>query len=225
MLRIKQMPPVQIDDVMCTSYIDGLDLLKCFVKRAFHVVTSSLGLLLTSPLFIIISIILKIEGEGPIFFNQERIGKGGKPFYIHKFRTMKVSAESAGPQLAQKNDDRLTKVGKFLRAHHLDELPQLWNVFVGDMDYVGYRPERRFFIDKIMKVRPDYSLLFKDRPGVTSMATVYNGYTDTIDKMIRRLDMDLEYSRNKSFMLDVKIVLSTFTHCVVESDKLSQGGK
>lgn len=219
MLRIKQMPPVQIGDVMCTSYIDGLDFLKCFVKRSFHVVTSLLGLLLTSPLFIIISIILKIEGEGPIFFNQERIGKGGKPFYIHKFRTMKVSAESAGPQLAQKNDDRLTKVGKFLRAHHLDELPQLWNVFVGDMDYVGYRPERRFFIDKIMKVRPDYALLFNDRPGVTSMATVYNGYTDTIDKMIRRLDMDLEYSRNKSFLLDIKIVLSTITNCVVKSDK------
>lgn len=223
MYRAKMMTSAQINTEGAEiAYIDGLNAMKRFSKRAFHVSTSFLGLILTSPLFIIISIILKIEGEGPIFFNQERIGKGGKPFYIHKFRTMKNCAEKEGPQLAQTNDDRLTKVGKFLREHHLDELPQLWNVFVGDMDYVGYRPERRYFINQIMKIRPDYSHLFKDRPGVTSKATVYNGYTDTMEKMIRRLDMDLDYLQHKSFILDMKIILLTLFHCVAKYDNKNE---
>lgn len=136
---------------------------------------------------------------------------GGKPFKIYKFRTMVVNTEENGiPQLAEVNDERLTRFGKLLREHHLDELPQLWNVLCGDMAFVGYRPERKYFIDKIMELRPDYAELYAMRPGITSMATIYNGYTNTMNKMIRRLDMDLEYLHNQSLWLDCKIVIKTF---------------
>ena len=100
-------------------------------------------------------------------------------------------------------------MGRFIRAHHLDELPQLWNVLRGDMSFVGYRPERKYFVDKIMEVNPDYELLYQTRPGLFSMATLYNGYTDTLDKMLERLRMDLEYLRNRSLWLDVKIIWLT----------------
>ena len=119
--------------------IDGMNTFQRALKRMGDCLGAFLGLLFLSPMFLVIYIMQKIEGEGPAIFKQERIGKGGKPFYILKFRTMKVEAEKEGiPQLAQKEDDRLTKVGKFLREHHLDELPQLWNVFVGEMSFVGY---------------------------------------------------------------------------------------
>ena len=113
------------------------------------------------------------------------------------------------PQLAAKGDERLTKVGRFLREHHLDELPQLWNVFVGDMSFVGPRPERQYYIDKIRERNPNYDYVYLMRPGLTSMATIYNGYTDTLEKMLTRLDMDLEYLRKRSLFLDLKIIVTT----------------
>ena len=123
---------------------------------------------------------------------------------------MRVDSEENGtPQLARKEDDRLTPVGKFLREHHLDELPQLFNVLKGDMSFVGPRPERKYFIDKIMQVNPDYEYIYQMRPGLTSMATLYNGYTDTMEKMLIRLQMDLEYLQNRSLWLDLKIVFTT----------------
>ncbi len=184
-------------------------LLGRLAKRALDVVCSGLGLLLLSPVFLIICLCLKIQGKGSVIFSQERIGKGGKPFKIYKFRTMRVNAELKGPQLAIKNDDRLTPIGKFLRAHHLDELPQFWNIFRGDMSVVGYRPERQFFIDKIIKEDPRYKLLFQMRPGLTSEATLYNGYTNTLDEMLRRLEMDLLYLQETSLLKDLEIILKT----------------
>ncbi len=182
------------------------------IKRAIDLCGSACGLALLSPILLIIYIGLKISSKGPAIFSQERIGLGGKPFMIYKFRTMVVNTEEDGiPQLAEANDERLTRFGKFLREHHLDELPQLWNVLRGDMSFVGYRPERQFFIEKIMELRPDYAELYSIRPGTTSMATLYNGYTNTMDKMIRRLDMDLEYLHNQSLWLDCKIIIKTFT--------------
>lgn len=170
-----------------------------------------MGIIALSPLFLIIYISLKLSGSGPVIFSQERLGLHGKPFKIYKYRTMIKNSESNGvPQLAEENDERLTRVGRFLRAHHLDELPQLWNVLKGDMAFVGYRPEREYFISMIMERRPDYKDLFAIRPGVTSMATLYNGYTNTIEKMIRRLDMDLEYLHNQSLWTDIKIITNTF---------------
>ena len=190
--------------------IDSMNSFERGVKRTGDFVVSLFLLIFLSPIFLIIYICQKIEGEGPAIFKQERIGKGGKPFYIYKFRTMIVESEKEGiPLLAKVGDDRLTKVGRFLREHHLDELPQLWNVFVGDMSFVGYRPERKYFIDKIMEYNPDYSLLFVSRPGVTSYATLYNGYTDTMEKMLLRLDMDLDYLRKRSLALDIRIIFAT----------------
>lgn len=179
-------------------------------KRTIDVAGALIGMITLSPLYLIIYMMIKADDNGPAIYKQERIGLHGQPFKIRKFRTMTVNTEEDGiPQLAEENDKRLTPIGKFLREHHLDELPQLWNVFVGDMSFVGYRPERKYFIDKIMAVRPDYADLFAMRPGITSMATIHNGYTSTLEKMIRRLDMDLEYLHNHSIATDFKILIST----------------
>lgn len=128
---------------------------------------------------------------------------------------MIVNDEDNGiPQLAEANDERLTRVGRFLRTHHIDELPQLWNVLIGDMSFVGYRPERPYFIEKIIAIRPDYTELFAIRPGITSMATIYNGYTNNMEQMIRRLDMDLDYLHHMSLATDIKIIGLTFLNIV-----------
>ena len=129
---------------------------------------------------------------------------------------MRLDAEAGGkPALYSGDDDpRLTKVGKFLRQHHLDELPQLWNVFRGDMSFIGYRPERQFYIDQIMERNPRYRYLYQIRPGVTSYATLYNGYTDTLEKMLTRLDLDLYYLRNHSVLFDAKVLGLTFLSIV-----------
>ncbi len=190
--------------------VDGMNSVERFLKRTGDLLGAFLLLILLSPVFLVIYIIQKIEGDGPVIFKQERIGKGGKPFNILKFRTMTIEAEKDGiPQLATEDDKRIAKSGFFLREHHLDELPQLWNVFVGDMSFVGYRPERQYFITQIMEHNPDYTLLYVSRPGVTSIATLHNGYTDTMEKMLLRLDMDLEYLRHRSIWLDIKIIFET----------------
>lgn len=150
-----------------------------------------------------------IGGCRPIIFKQERIGFHGKPFYIYKFRSMIVDAEESVPKLTEENDERLTRIGRFLRAHHLDELPQLWNVMKGDMSFIGYRPERKYFIEKIMAHDNRYEKLYQMRPGVTSYATLYNGYTDTMEKMLRRLEYDLYYLEHHSLLLDMKILYLT----------------
>lgn len=182
----------------------------CRLKCSFDIVLSLLGLILFSPAFVVICIAIKREDRGTIIFRQERIGYKGRPFMLYKFRSMIMTAEADGkPALCRQDDKRLTRVGRFLREHHLDELPQLWNVLKGEMSFVGYRPERRFFVDKIMAINPDYALLFQLRPGLFSHATLYNGYTDTMDKMLERLRMDLKYLYTRSFWLDVKIIFLT----------------
>lgn len=185
------------------------------IKRLFDIFFSVIGLIVLSPVYLIIYIGVKLSLSGDVIYRQERIGLHGKPFLIYKFRTMVRDSEADGtPLLAEKNDKRLTKFGKFLRAHHLDELPQLWNVLKGDMSFVGYRPERKYFIDKIMERRPDYVKLYAMRPGITSIATLYNGYTDTMEKMITRLDWDLKYVENYSIFLDIKIITLTVLNIV-----------
>lgn len=163
-----------------------------------------------SPVLAVAGLLIKLEDGGPVIFRQERIGYRGKLFTIYKLRSMTVEAEADGkPTLCQKDDKRLTRVGKFLREHHLDELPQLWNVLRGDMSLVGPRPERPYFVDRIMSVNPNYRLLYKVRPGLFSKATLYNGYTDTMEKMLERLRLDLEYVDHPSLSTDVKIILQT----------------
>ena len=181
------------------------------MKRLFDVVCVFFASIVFMPFFVAVYIAIKLEDGGPAIFKQERIGRGGKPFMLYKFRSMKVDAEKDGmPQLwSGSEDDRLTKVGRFIRNHHLDELPQFWNIWKGDMSFVGYRPERQFFIDKIMEQNPDYAKLYAIRPGVFSEATLYNGYTDTMEKMLKRLEMDLEYLEKQNLWLDIVIIFKT----------------
>ena len=194
---------------------DGMNSFERNVKRVGDCIIASILMMLFSPLFLVCYIAVKREDGGPVIFKQERIGRFGRPFYIYKFRSMRLDAEKKGPALyAGGKDKRLTKIGKFLREHHLDELPQLWNVFCGDMSFIGPRPERKFYIDKIMERDPRYRFLYQIRPGVTSYATLYNGYTDTIEKMLRRLRYDLFYLQHRSWWLDFKILIKTFINIV-----------
>jgi len=186
-----------------------------FVKRSTDIVLSVPCLILSSPLFAIISLAIKWEDGLPIIYKQERIGLYGKPFNIYKFRSMKADAEKDGPNLLEiEGDTRLTHVGKFIRTHHLDELPQLWNILKGDMSLVGPRPERKYYIDQIMEHDPRYTYLYQIRPGATSYATLYNGYTDTMPKMLKRLELDLYYLEHRSWWFDAKILFKTMMNIV-----------
>ena len=166
------------------SYIyDGMNAFEKEVKRWIDFFFAGICLIVFSPLFLACYLAIKRDNDGPVIFKQERIGRFGRPFTIYKFRSMMVNAEDKGPQLCNDGKDkRLTKTGKFLREHHLDELPQLWNIFIGDMAFIGPRPERKYYIDKIIKKDPRYAYLYQIRPGITSMATLYNGYTNTMDR-------------------------------------------
>ena len=200
---------------MALDIRDGMNMFERIVKRVFDFTCSLLALIILSPVFLVVAIMLLWQGDGSVFFKQERIGYKGKAFNILKFRTMRADSESDGePQLAKTNDERLTRIGKFLREHHLDELPQLVNVLKGDMSFVGPRPERRYFIEKIRLENPNYDYLYMIRPGLTSMATLHNGYTDTMEKMLKRLEMDLEYLQKRSLWLDLKLIFTTFVYIV-----------
>ena len=180
------------------------------IKRTFDSVASAIGLILLSPLLALIALQVKLSSRGPVFYSQERIGLYGIPFRIYKFRTMITNAEEEGlPQLTQDNDPRITRFGHWLRKYRLDELPQLWNILRGDMSIVGPRPERPYFIEQIMKEAPYYCLLYKVRPGLTSWGPIRVGYTDTLEKMIERLNCDIVYIENMSLLLDLKILFFT----------------
>lgn len=192
---------------------DGMNAFERTVKRIGDCLIAAFSLLIFSPLFLYCYLAVKRGDGGPAIFKQERIGRFGRPFNIYKFRSMRLDAEQYGPVLYRGGrDERLTKIGKFLREHHLDELPQLWNVFIGDMAFIGPRPERKFYIDQIMEHDPRYRFLYQIRPGVTSYATLYNGYTDTMEKMLRRLRYDLFYLEHRSWLFDLKILVKTFLY-------------
>lgn len=195
---------------------DRMSLLGHAVKRGFDIGFSAFLLLVFSPVIGLCALAVKLEDGGPAIYSQERIGRGGIPFQIYKFRSMRVDAEKEGsPALySGEEDPRLTKVGRFLRTHHLDELPQLWNVLKGDMSFIGYRPERQYYIDQIMQCNARYRYLFQIRPGVTSYATLYNGYTDSLSKMLTRLELDLYYLRNHSIWFDLKVLGLSFLSIV-----------
>lgn len=179
------------------------------IKRTCDVVISLILLILLSPVYLVIAGMVKFDSSGRIIYSQERIGRKQKPFRIYKFRTMREDAEREGPQLSGDSDPRITRVGKRLRKYRLDELPQFWNVVKGDMSIVGPRPERRFYIDKIMERAPYYALVYQVRPGITSWGMVKYGYASNLDQMVERTRYDLIYISNMSLSLDMKILIYT----------------
>ena len=181
------------------------------VKRTFDIVVSLLAMVVLAPVYLVTAIIIYTTSKGPIFYKQERIGYKGKPFYMHKFRSMYVDAEKNGPQLSSGDkDSRITPFGHFMRKVRLDEIPQFYNVLKGTMSLVGYRPERQFFIDQIVQKAPEYKLLHRVKPGITSWGQVKFGYADNVEQMVERLKYDLLYIENISLATDIKILLYTF---------------
>ncbi len=179
------------------------------VKRLIDVSVAALMLVALSPLYLYIALRVRLSSPGPVLFRQERIGKDGKPFVIYKFRSMYINAEQDGPQLSHDNDNRCTPWGGIMRKWRLDELPQFWNVFKGDMSLVGPRPERKYYIDQIMKLAPHYKHLLKVRPGITSWGQVKYGYASNLEQMLQRLKFDILYIENMSLALDFKILFYT----------------
>ena len=180
------------------------------LKRLFDISISILVLTLLSPVYLITAIIVVTTSKGPALYSHYRIGINGKPFKIYKFRSMSCDAENKGPQLSSKNDSRITPFGKFMRKTRLDEIPQFYNVLLGTMSVVGPRPERQYYIDKIVEKAPHYRLLHKVRPGITGWGQVKFGYAENIDEMVDRLKYDILYIENMTFALDLKILIYTF---------------
>ena len=179
------------------------------VKRIADIVISLVAMVVLSPVYLVTAIIVKCTSPGPVFYAQERIGYHGKPFKMHKFRSMYVNAEEAGPALSKDNDPRITPFGRFMRKVRLDEIPQFYNVLKGTMSLVGPRPERQFYIDQIVERAPEYLLLQRIKPGITSWGQVKYGYASTVDEMIERLRYDLLYLDNMSLTTDLKILVYT----------------
>jgi exopolysaccharide biosynthesis polyprenyl glycosylphosphotransferase len=186
-----------------------IDLKFRILKRCFDIGFSVTIMLLGIPVFLLLAIITRFSSMGPVFYKQERIGKGERPFYIYKFRSMYVDAEKSGPQLSSDHDPRITNWGRFMRKTRLDELPQFWNVLKGDMSVVGPRPERRHYVAQIIERKPYYKKLMCIKPGVTSSGQVHYGYAENVDQMCDRMNYDLFYLNNISFNRDMTIILKT----------------
>ncbi|HLP49412.1 MAG TPA: sugar transferase [Chitinophagales bacterium] len=178
-------------------------------KRWFDVIASFFAILITLPVTLFVAIRIKMIDGGPVFYSQERLGQYGVPFKMLKFRSMKMNAEAAGPQLTKENDDRITSIGQTIRKYRIDELPQFINVIKGEMSIVGPRAERRYFADRIVKIAPHYLHIFKVQPGITSLGMVKYGYASTVDEMVKRLKYDIIYIENMGMALDFKIMVYT----------------
>ncbi len=179
------------------------------IKRITDILVAVCGLLLLSPLLFLIALRTKFSSDGPVIYAQERIGYNGRPFTIYKFRSMVDDAEKNGPALSSDHDPRITAWGKIMRKWRLDELPQLWNILTGDMSLIGPRPERKVYIDQILRQTPYYRYLLKVKPGLTSWGMVQFGYASNIEEMIQRMKYDLIYIENASLLLDFKIMIHT----------------
>ena len=202
---------VKIDDhgvLLMEWHIDPMNPWQRNSKRLIDVLISILALVMISPVLVLLSIMIGLSG-GPIFFSQPRLGRNQKIFNIYKFRTMRINAEIDGPQLSSDEDNRITRLGKFLRKYRLDELPQFWNVLRGDMSIVGPRPERSFYAEKIIVAAPQYRHIYKIRPGITSWGMVRFGYASNVEEMVSRMKYDLIYIENMSFFNDIKVLIYT----------------
>ena len=188
---------------------DSMPIWQQALKRAMDLIISLVALILLIPIYIICALAVKFSSSGPIFYLQDRVGLDGRVFKIIKFRTMYLNSEESGPQLSSTNDSRITKAGRFMRKTRLDEFPQFINVILGHMSLVGPRPERQFYIDKIMELAPQYVHLTKVRPGITSWGQVKYGYAENVEQMLDRMKFDLLYLKNRSIALDIKIMFYT----------------
>lgn len=204
-IQLRTIRGIPLVDVMDNNFSPAEQNIKLFLDKVCSVV----ALLLLSPLFAYIAWRVKKDSPGPVFFRQERIGYLGQPFWMYKFRTMYVNAEENGPSLSSEDDLRVTPFGRIMRKYRLDELPQFWNVLKGDMSLVGPRPERKYFIDEIVKTAPYYYLLHNVRPGITSLGMVKYGYAASVDKMVERMEYDILYYENMSLTLDLTILIYT----------------
>lgn len=189
------------------------------LKRMFDIFFSLSAMVIGAPVFGLVYLVTKFSSRGGAFYKQERIGKDERPFYIYKFRSMYINAEKYGPQLSKDNDPRITKWGKVMRKTRLDELPQFWNVLKGDMSVVGYRPERRHYIDQISAHIPEYKKMLSHKPGITSLGQVHYGYAESVDQMCERLKYDLLYFRNITLDSDLSIIFKTVKVMVQASGK------
>ena len=204
-IQLRTIRGIPLVDVTANNFSPAEQNIKLFLDKVCSVV----ALLLLSPLFAYIAWRVKKDSPGPVFFRQERIGYLGQPFWMYKFRTMYVNAEENGPSLSSEDDLRVTPFGRIMRKYRLDELPQFWNVLKGDMSLVGPRPERKYFIDEIVKTAPYYYLLHNVRPGITSLGMVKYGYAASVDKMVERMEYDILYYENMSLTLDLTILIYT----------------
>ena len=204
-VKIKAIKGVPLVDVTDNNFLPIEQNVKHFMDKTL----SLIFLVLLSPLFLYIAWRVKRDSPGPVFFSQERIGYMGEPFMIYKFRTMYTNAEEEGPLLSSEDDSRITPFGRVMRKYRLDELPQFWNVLKGDMSLVGPRPERKYFIERIVRKAPFYYLLHNVRPGITSLGMVKYGYAGSVDEMIERLEYDILYYENMSLILDITILIYT----------------
>lgn len=180
-----------------------------FAKRLLDMAAAAVGLLLALPVMVLVALAVKLDSPGPVFFSQERVGRGRKPFRVYKFRSMRTDAEKNGPVWAKDGDPRVTRVGRFIRTARLDELPQLWNVLVGDMSLVGPRPERELFVRQLLDTNPFYGQRLVVRPGLTGWAQIKAPYASSFEESIEKLKYDLYYIKNMSLFLDISILLST----------------
>lgn len=183
---------------------------RTFMKRTFDLVCSALILAITFPLMLVAALLVYLEDRGPVFYSQERVGMDGKTFFVHKFRSMRTDAEQAGrPQWAAQNDPRVTRFGNFMRKTRIDELPQILNVFKGEMSFVGPRPERPYFVEQLIEVVPYYNVRHSVKPGITGWAQVRYGYGSSAEDALQKLQYDLYYVKNNSLFLDVLVLINT----------------
>ncbi len=180
-----------------------------WTKRITEFVISFVGLVLLSPAILVISILIKIDSPGPVFYGQERVGERGKIFKLLKFRSMVENAETNGPVWAQENDKRVTRVGRWLRKSRLDEVPQLFNVIKGDVSFVGPRPERSFFVEQLRKEIPFYDQRLSVKPGATGWAQIKYRYGASKEDALEKLKYDLYYIKNLSPLFDLLIIFET----------------